>query len=439
MRKELLWLLVFVTIIERGLAQDTLTLKLQDALDATIKNNKEILLATLDQESAVAKFNQTNAVFLPQINLSYTAMVTNNPLNAFGFKLQQQSVSPTDFSPQLLNNPPAAQNYMTKAEWNQPLINIDMLYQRKAAGQQIDIYSYKIKRTKEYLVFEAHKAYAQLQLSHQAVIVLNDGLNTVNSIYEATKNYYEKGLLQKSDLLLVQVQVASIESKLAEAKSNVRNTSDHISLLMGVKSGPIYSIASQEKFGQEENLETQISDDRADFKAMKAALTAQEMMISSSKMSYLPKLNAFANYMFNDKTAFGFGSNAYLVGAQFSWNLFNGTALHYRTAEQRIALSRIEQQLSYQKEQSQQELNKTFRQLQDSQFSLQQHETSVSQAAEALRILQNRFQQGLVSTNDLLQSRSTLSEQKLLLSEELFKYNTTLAYLQFLTATSENK
>jgi len=156
-------------------------------------------------------------------------------------------------------------------------------------------------------------------------------------------------------------------------------------------------------------------------------------------MSYLPKLNAFANYMFNDKTAFGFGSNSHLVGAQFSWNLFNGTVRHYRTAEQKIAHSRLEHQLSYQKDQSQLELNKTFRQLQDAQFALQQHETSVNHAAEASRILQNRFHQGLVSTNDLLQSESTLSGQKLLLSEVVFKYNTTLAYLKFLTSISENK
>jgi outer membrane protein TolC len=102
MKTKLLWLLIFMSVMERSLAQDTLALKLQDALDATIKDNAEVLLATLDQENAKAKFDQTNAVFLPQVNLSYTALVTNNPLNAFGFKLQQQSVAPADFNPQLL-------------------------------------------------------------------------------------------------------------------------------------------------------------------------------------------------------------------------------------------------------------------------------------------------------------------------------------------------
>jgi len=437
MKKEILWL-ALMTIIECGVAQDTLSLKRQDALDAAVKNNSEVLLATLDQESAVAKFNQTNSAFLPQVALNYTAMVTNNPLNAFGFKLQQQSISPSDFNPQLLNNPSSAQNYATRVELNQPLINLDMLFQRRAAGQQIDIYSYKTKRTKEYLMFEVQKSYAQLQLAHQAVVVLKEALHTINSVYETTKNYYDKGLLQKSSVLQVQVELASIQSKLAEAKSNVRNVSDYISLLMNVEGRPVYIVEALKKNDQNtENLPTLVSENRADFKAMRSAMTAQDLMIASSKMSYLPKLNAFANYVFNSKSAFDFGSNSYFAGVQFSWNLFNGTSFHYRITEQKITRSRIEQQLNYQKEQSQVELNKTYRQLQDTQFALRQHETSVDQATEALRILQNRFGEGLVSVNDLLQSQTTLSEQKLHHSEAVFKYQATLAYLQFLTSTSE--
>jgi outer membrane protein TolC len=437
MKKELIWLVVFSLVIITGSAQDTLVLKLPDAIAAAQKSNPEILLASLDEEKASAKFSQTNAVFLPQVNLSYTAMVTNNPLNAFGFKLQQQAITAADFNPQLLNNPSATQNYMTKAEFNQPLVNVDMIYQRKAAGQQVDMYSYKTKRTKEYVALEVQKAYAMLQLSYQAVVVLTEARHTVNSIFEATKNRFEKGFLQKSDVLAVQVQVSTIESQLAEAKSNVRNSSDYLSILMGSKDKPLYKVEPLTKVEQEGKVENQVPENRADFKAMRAALAAQSMMIHSGKMSYLPKLNAFGNYMFNDKQAFGFGSNAYLVGAQFSWNLFSGTSQHFKITEQKIEHSRIELQLNYQKEQSQLELNKVLRQLQDTEFAIQQQEQSVSQASEALRIVQNRFELGLVSTNDVLQSQTMLSEQKLRQTETQFKYQTTLAYLQFLTSTSE--
>lgn len=419
------------------LAQEMTHLKLQDALGFAFNQNHEIILASLEQESSAAKFHQTNAVFLPLVNLSYTAFTTNNPLNAFGFKLQQQSITQTDFDPRLLNNPSATQNFMAKAEVSQPLINLDMIYARKAAHEQIGIYSYKAKRTKEYVTFEVHKAYEQLQLTHDAVKVLTEALQTVNSIYTSTNQRFEKGFLQKSDVLQVQVQVNAMESKLAEAKSNVQNASDYLSLLMGVKIGKVYSVDSIRKNNAVEINETQVPDSRADFKAMQSALKAQDQMLNSGRMAYLPKLNAFGNFQINDKSAFGFNSQSYLLGAQFSWNVFAGTATRNKVSEIKVERTKIERQLAYQKEQSQLELNKTNRLLKDASFAITQSETSVGHAEEALRILKNRFEQGLVTTNDLLQAQSMLSQQKLMRAQAIFQYNTTLSYLQFLTSTSE--
>lgn len=438
MKKLLLGLLISTFFFSASvMAQESVPLSLQEAIDSTLKNNKEIIMAGLDEASAHARFKQTDAVFLPQINLSYSAMSSNNPLNAFGFKLQQQSITQSDFNPDLLNYPSATQNFMTKAEWKQPILNMDMLYMRKAANQQAEVYAFKTKRVKEYLAFEVEKAYAQLQLAHQAKAVLAEALQTMNSIYTATHNRYEKGYLQKSDLLQVQVQVTSTESKLAEAKSNVQNASDYLSLLMGSKRNAVYSVESITRSTSAENAELNVPERRADFQAMQSAIIAQDMMISSNRMSYLPKLNAFAEYLINDKEAFGFGSNAYLVGAQLSWSLFKGMSVQNKTTEQRIERNKMMAQLSYQKEQSQLELSKTLRQLQDAKFTLQQHELSVSQASEALRILQNRYQQGLITTNDLLQTQTLLSQQKLYEAQAIFQLNTTNAYLQFLTSTSE--
>lgn len=438
MKKISLGVLVFLISFSASvMAQEVRPLSLQEALDSALLNNKEIIMTSLDEESARARFKQTDAVFLPQIRLSYTAMSTNNPLNAFGFKLQQQSITQSDFNPELLNNPSATQNFMTKAEWLQPLINMDMLYARKAAHQQTEVYSYKAKRTKEYLSFEVQKAYAQLQLAYEAKDVMDEAVQTVNAIYTSTNNRYEKGYLQKSDVLNVQVQVSATESKLAEAKSNIQNASDYLSLLMGGKSGVVYAVDSTLELNASKNFELSVSDNRADLRAMQSAVAAQDIMVNSGKMSYLPKLNAFAEYMFNDSEAFGFGSDAYLVGAQLSWTLFNGMATRNKIAEHKIERDKMTEQLSYQKEQAQLELNKAIRQLQDVNFKLKQQETAVSQATEALRILQNRYQQGLVATNDILQAQSLLSVQQLNYAEAIFQFNTTMAYLQFLTSTSE--
>jgi outer membrane protein TolC len=437
MKKNISTIILISILSSLAQAQDSLQLTLAHATEETLKNNREIALANLDQQIAAAKYNQTNAVFLPQINLSYTAFTTNNPLNAFGFKLQQQSIAASDFNPQLLNNPSATQNYMAKAEWNQPIINMDMIAMRKAVHTQVDVYAYKTKRTQEYLTFEVQRAYAQLQVAHQAVAVLTEALQTVKTIYKSTNDYFEKGRIQKSDLLQVQVQLTTTESKLAEAKSNVKNASDYLSLLMGSKTGAIYSTPALEKINEREITEAQVPANRSDFQALQSALQAQDQMLNSGKFSYLPKLNAFANYFLNDNSALGFKSNSYLAGAQLSWNIFNGTSIRNKVSEYKSERNKIEQQLTYQKEQAQLELDKTNRQQQDAAFAIRQQETAVAHATEALRIMKDRYEQGLVSTNDLLQAQTLLSQQKLFQAQAIMQYNVTSAYREFLTTTSE--
>ena len=136
-----LWLVITVILSsvhpEGVSAQDTLkVITINEAISATLNNNKTIRLAQLDESIAASNYKQTEAIFLPQLSFSYTAMTTNNPLNAFGFKLQQKSITQNDFNPDLLNNPSATGDFTTAVQLQQPLLNLDLLYKRKAAANK---------------------------------------------------------------------------------------------------------------------------------------------------------------------------------------------------------------------------------------------------------------------------------------------------------------
>ncbi|HZX59591.1 MAG TPA: TolC family protein, partial [Mucilaginibacter sp.] len=208
-------------------AQDSIkNLSLNEAIEAALSNNRSVRLAKLDENIAAANYKQTEAVFLPQVGVSYTAMTTNDPLNAFGYKLEQRSITQNDFNPALLNHPSGTSDFMTKLEVQQPILNMDMLYTRKGAEKQTEVYQYKTQRTKEYLAFEVQKAYLQLQLAYAAVKVLEEALETTKLVYTYTDNHFKQGLIQKSDLLNARVQVTAVQSNLNKAQSNVRNASD---------------------------------------------------------------------------------------------------------------------------------------------------------------------------------------------------------------------
>jgi outer membrane protein TolC len=419
-------------------AQDSTShLSMDEAIQAALNNNKSIQLAKMDEGIAASRYKQTEAIFLPQVGLSYSALSTNNPLYAFGFKLQEKSITANDFNPQLLNNPPATPDFATKLDVQQPLLNMDLLYKRKAAEKQTELYQYKTQRTREYLSFEVKKAYLQLLLAYDAVKVLEEAKKNAETVYQFTENHYKQGFIQKSDLLNAQVQKTTIENNLAKAKNNIRNVSDYLGLLMGQKPGVTYTADSlvQTEPGTT-RLVTQVAANRSDFLAMQKAIESSDLMIRANKMSYLPKLNAFGSYQLNDSRMFGFGAGAYLAGVQLSWDIFKGNTTKNTIATQTLERDKLSTELAQQKDQSQLELDKAFRDLEDARFSIRQQDLAVRQASESLTILQNRYQQGLVNTTDVLMASTQLSQQQYALAQAIFSTHVTEAYLQLLTAST---
>jgi outer membrane protein TolC len=101
------------------------------------------------------------------------------------------------------------------------------MFERQAAKAKMSAMKLQSERTKEYLEMEVIKAYQQLQLTYSAVKVLEKAVNTANSNLTMVQNY-KQGLLQKTDLLNVQVRVNEVANQLQYAKSNVQNASDYL-------------------------------------------------------------------------------------------------------------------------------------------------------------------------------------------------------------------
>jgi outer membrane protein TolC len=432
-KKRLLSLAIVSLISYASLSQDsTIHLSLQEAITATASDNNAIKLSALDVQVSRAKFRQTDALLLPQANFSYTASATNNPLNAFGFKLQQKSITGEDFNPGLLNNPSSTQDFSAKFELQQPLLNVDMLYHRKGAAKQVEMYQLLSNRTKENFYFETEKAYLQLQMAYDENKVLNEALATSKAVYKTSKDYYNQGLIQKSDLLNAELHVMNIETQVKSSQSGIQDVSDMLSILMGRPTGAVYTIDPIGITSAVIADSTGLSNERADFKALQKGMESYDMMIKSSRMSYLPRLNAFASWQLNDKSMFGFTANTYFAGIQLSWNIFNGNRTRHTISQQRLEKEKLVKQLDQQKSEAQLQINHSRRQLSDASFLMKEQKLAVEQASEALRVLQNRYTQGLVKTIDVLMAQTQLSQQKMGYVHAVFNYNLAAASLQFL-------
>ncbi|QAA80505.1 TolC family protein [Aequorivita sp. H23M31] len=416
-----------------AIAQQTVPISKAEVLEKVVQQNRKLKIGEQEVLSAKGDFNQTNAVFLPNISASHSAMATTNPLMAFGFKLNQEIVTQADFDPNKLNNPSQINMYATKFEVQQPIINVDGIFQRKAARAKWEATRMQLARTGDYLFLETEKAYMQLQLAYKNVTVLESALKAGEENLRLANNSFKQGYLQQSDVLSVQVRVTEIENQLQYAKSNIINASEYLAVLMnedleGILKPTDSLTVTSELISLENSL-----DSRSDVKAMEFATEAYKQNHKADKMAFLPRLNAFGSYELYDDEIFQGDANGYLFGAALTWNIFEGSKRFGKSQSSKAEFNKANLELEQYKSESQLEVNKAKRMLEDAKNNLRLTALALQQSEEALRIRTNRFKEGLERTTDLLTAETQFSQKQLEYFNTVFQHNYALAYLKFLT------
>ncbi|WP_034922081.1 TolC family protein [Gillisia sp. CAL575] len=429
---------LWITIFLFGLvlrAQEVRTIEKEEVISRVIENNQKLKISEQEFFEARADYRQTNSVFLPNIKLSHTGFTTNNPLMAFGSKLNQEIISQSDFNPDLLNNPDKIENFSTRLEVQQPLINVDGIYQRKAAKNKMAASEFNTLRAKENMMLEVEKSYMLLQLAHKAIAVLEKAKEATLANKKLADDRLKQGYLQRSDVLIVEVRVTEVDNQLQYAKSNVKNASDYLSFLMNEPQGVILqpSDSLQLEYLPEESF-LKVPEERADIKAMEMATEARKKIYQADKMAFLPRLNAFGSYELYDDELFTGDANGYMAGMALSWDILQGTKRFGKADKSKAEYEKTKLEYEQYISRSQLELNKAKRALTDAENKLRLTSLALEQSKESLRIRTNRFEQGLEKTTDLLMAETQYSEKELEYFQTIYEYNYALAYLEFLSA-----
>ncbi|HEY1063425.1 MAG TPA: TolC family protein [Daejeonella sp.] len=416
-------------------SQDTISLSRKDIWAKVSERNLQLQIQDQDYKSAQADFKQSNSLFLPDVSLSHTGTSSTNPLIAFGSKLNQEILTASDFNPALLNNPDVTSNFATKFQILQPLLNLDGVYGRQAAKSKMEAIHLQSERSKEYLELESVKAFMQLQLAYKAVDVLRKAELTAGANLKLIESYFNQGMLQMTDVLSVKVRVNEIKNQVQLAKSNTRNASDYLAFLMQEDmNGKVYRpVEELENSISINESGIGLSESRKDIMAMTKSTEAYHALLKSSKMTFLPRLNAFGTYEMYDNKVFGARAKGYLLGVQLSWNVFDGYKSIGKRQKALADYQKSEAETNQYKAQSQMELNKTSRQLNDAGLKVSLSKLALEQSQEAYRIHNNRFKQGLEKTSDLLGSETQMFQKELEYLQAVFEYNFTQQYLSFLT------
>lgn len=354
---------------------------------------------------------------------------------AFGSKLNQEILTQEDFNPDLLNDPGNIENFATEIMVLQPLLNLDGVYARNAAKIQQEAYQLQAERTNEFLELDATKLYLQLQLAYEALDVLSRAEKTALEAVRMITDYYEQGLIQKSDVLDARVQANEVANQLQFARTNVRNTSDKLLVMMSETSGtvtlkPVGRAPVDYITG---SYIPQLPENRKDILAMSKSVDGYASMLQSSRVKFVPRINAFGSFQVYDSKPLGFDASGYILGAKLSWELFSGFSTTAKVHKARLEMEKAQIEMEKYSADQQAELNQATRLLVDVKSKVELSQLAFELATESYKIKNDRYQQGLEKTVDLLAAESQMYLKELQLQQTIFEYNFTKEYLHFLT------
>lgn len=432
-------LLLMISGVAEAQTPPSLRLSLEDALARAREQNFRIRTAAAEHEMARAGQHQTRAVFLPRLTVSEQGVTTNDPLSTFGFKLKQETVSQADFAPTLLNDPDRVDNFTTTVEVQQPILNLDGIFQRRSAINQERAAEQRRMRTEAFVRFKVKEGYYGLALAARRLAVINSALTAARANRDQAQNLYAEGLIHRADFLAADVRVLELESQRTQAEANRENAAEQLRYLLGIEEDtdlvPTDSL-TRERTTIDTVDYSQVNQQRSDMLALRYRADAAREVLRAQRSNFLPNLNVFGGYEWNDDLPFGTNGESWMAGISLKWNLFSGFENAGAAQRARAELHKAELAVRDQALQNEVQIGAALRNLEASRRQLQQARAAVEQARESLRIRSDRYAQGLEKTTDVLNSEVTLANKRLAYLKTLYEHNLNVYRLELLTERS---
>ena len=362
---------------------------------------------------------------LPTVRTEAGYVRTDNPLAAFGFTLQQRGVSPASFNPASLNYPSPATNWSGGVVAELPIFNADAWFGRAVASSAAAAAKAGSGWTRETTRVDVTRSYFGAVLAREQVRTLETSTAAGQAHVRQAESMVTNGLATRSDALLASVQLGQMEAQLIGARGNAGIARERLALLLGQPGDTAFTLPdSLPSAVQIRNLMTPSIRDsaaRLDVTAARLGLEAAQRDVRRANARYMPHINGFGRYDWNSPDQLFGGPSSYTVGVMASWSPFAGAS---EIAERRAAQGRADAAramaeaadagAALERSATQTELGVAIAQLGIA-------EASVTQAAEAHRIVARKYTGGLATIAELLSAAAVETQTRLSLSEARYQ------------------
>lgn len=412
-------------------------LGLAEAVERALNQNPLLQATTSGKQAAMARLKEAKSGRLPYLAFSETYTHSNNPVFVFGSLLEQGRFSSSHFDPGYLNSPGAMSNFRSSLDLHIPIFN---RFQVSSNIEKAEIQEEQAEADTEWvrqqLRFGVIRAYYGVLVADARKEVAEEAVRTAESETMRIKDRYEQGMVVESDLLAMHVQLAEFRQQLVQAEGDKKTARAALNtvlaqpiasneVLAGQLEDRVFSVPSQSE------LLAAALENRPDYRQSEMEVRLRREDLKINKGQYWPDFNVFGQVGYSTQT-FANGGGDFAVGAKLTFNILD-FGRDPRTDQSSAASEAARAQERHKANEIQFEVVQAYQSFLTSRERVHVAAKSVDQAAETLRIVNDRHGVGLTTITEVLRSQTTLLRTQMNVLAARYDYY--LSYAQTLLAT----
>ena len=378
-------------------------LSLPDAIRKAWDRQPGLLAGEALVDQARAEASAARAARLPSLQADAGWRRTDEPLMAFGTKLDQGRITAADFNPARLNAPDPISGLGASVTLSQPLYAGGRISSGiTSARDMASAAEARQTRRRQEVAAAVVQAYSGVEASAQGLTYAQDALQHARAVEAFVAARAAQGLMLKADQLRAQAFRARAEADLALARQREAEAKNALTMLIG---GPVPATLSSP-------LETGAAPGatpgtRSDIEAARFEAQAAEAAARAEGGNLKPQVGLELGWG-TARPAFGTTGATWTnvsVGARWTFSFAQTRKVQAARAAARAA----EENLRWQSAQADRERADASAILTSAQARVKAAAESVTAAEEARRLNEARFQAGLLPLTDRLDAEASLA------------------------------
>jgi outer membrane protein len=414
-------------------------------IEAGLKNNLVLQQKNIALDKALLALKVANGMFSPSLTLlgNYTtgdggrsiSFPVGDLLNPVYSTLNQ--MTGTDNFPTIEN---VNQNffprdfYDVRARASMPILNTDLIYNRKIKAQQTLLQEAEVAVYKRELIRNIKVSYYNYLAAQQGVLIYKSALARAEEGKRVNESLLENGKGLPAYILRSQSELENTKAQLADAERQVENAQLYFNFLLNRDAAA--EILTQESVLNVDESTLNTTQNREELLQLQTATHIQQDVQEMTRLFWMPRISGFLDLgAQGEQMKYNRNANYYLLGVQLEVPLFAGFTNRHKIAQSRLDVKSVDLTL----QQTTRQLNLGLETSRNALLSAQQNYRSSQKQLEAAqsyqRLIEKGYKEGANTFIESVDARTQLTGAQLQLALNQYRVLIAMANLERETAS----